>query len=168
MSSTPIERLRDKLLRKGRPSIAPGPWPPVHEQPAANAMYRRLRPIAEAMYLVMAADTQIVQAERDALRGALRILTEGNLSSSAMEAMLSEFRASLARDGLEQRLDDVASELYGDADDIELALALVAAAAMADGAIGDQERSTVQALAERLDVPAQRLRELMDACAPAS
>jgi uncharacterized membrane protein YebE (DUF533 family) len=162
MSGTRIERLRDKLLQRGRPSIAPGPWPPVREQPAAAAMYRRLRPIAEAMYLVMESDSQIVQQERDALRGALRMLTAGTLSSSAMESMLGEFRQALAREGLPLRLDNVAAELYGDADDVELALALVAAAAMADGGIGDPERKTMQELAERLDVGASRLRELID------
>ena len=41
------------------------------------------------MYLVMAADAQIADPERAALRGALRILTEGKLSSAAMEAMLA-------------------------------------------------------------------------------
>jgi uncharacterized membrane protein YebE (DUF533 family) len=163
MSGTRIERLRDQLLRQGRPSMVPAPWPPAEAQRgAANVLYGRLRPIAEAMYLVMAADSQIGDPERATLRGALRMLTEGKLSSAAMEAMLAEFGRDLANDGRELRLDAVASTLYGDAADVELALALVAAAALADGQAGEAERSTIEALAERLGVPAERMRSLIE------
>lgn len=163
MGSTRIERLRDELLRQGRPSMVPAPWPPAEAQRgAANVLYSRLRPIAEAMYLVMAADTQIGDPERAALRGALRILTEGKLSSAAMEAMLAEFGHALARDGRELRLDHVASALYGDAADVELALALVAAASLADGQATEAEYATVEALAERLGVAPARVRALIE------
>jgi len=163
MSSTRIERLRDKLLRQGRPSMVPAAWPPAgEERGAADVLYSRLRPIAEAMYLVMVADTQIADPERAALRGALRILTEGKLSSAAMEAMLAEFGRGLARDGRELRLDHVAAALYGDADDVELALALVAAASLADGHASEAEYATIEALADRLGLAPERVRTLIE------
>jgi len=163
MSSTRIERLRDTLLRQGRPSITPAPWPPAEEQrAAADVLYSRLRPIAEAMYLVMAADTQIADPERAALLGALRILTEGKLSSAAMEAMLAEFGRDLRREGHELRLDHVAAALYGDAADVELALALVAAASLADGHASEAEYATIEALADRLGLAPERVRALIE------
>jgi tellurite resistance protein len=163
MSSTRIERLRDTLLRQGRPSITPAPWPPAEEQRAtADVLYSRLRPVAEAMYLVMAADTQIADPERAALLGALRILTEGKLSSAAMEAMLAQFGRDLGREGQELRLDHVAAALYGDAADVELALALVAAASLADGRASDAEYATIEALADRLGLAPERVRALIE------
>jgi tellurite resistance protein len=163
MSSTRIQRLRDKLVGQGRPSIVPAPWPPAEGQGgAADVLYSRLRPVAEAMYLVMAADTQIGDRERAALLGALRILTEGKLSSAAMDAMLAEFARELARQGRELRLDHVASALYGDAADVELALALVAAASLADGHASDAEYATIEALADRLGLAPERVRALIE------
>ena len=125
-------------------------------------LYSRLRPIAEAMYLVMAADAQIADPERAALRGALRILTEGKLSSAAMEAMLAEFGGDLAREGRELRLDHVAAALYGDAADVELALALVAAVSLADGHATEAEYATIEALADRLGLGPDRVRALVE------
>jgi hypothetical protein len=143
--------------------MVPTAWPAEDEQRgAADVLYSRLRPIAEAMYLVMIADTQIADPERAALRGALRILTEGKLSSAAMEAMLAEFGRGLLRDGRELRLDHVAAALYGDAADIELALALVGAASLADGHASEAEYATIEALADRLGLAPERVRGLIE------
>jgi uncharacterized membrane protein YebE (DUF533 family) len=143
--------------------MVPAPWPPAEAQHgAANVLYSRLRPIAEAMYLVMAADTQLADPERAALLGALRILTEGKLSSAAMEAMLAEFGRELLRDGRELRLDHVAAALYGDRADVELALALVAAASLADGHASEAEYATIDALADRLGLGPERVRALIE------
>ena len=166
MNNARIERLRDRLLGQGSPTIAPPPPspgsaaprnPPASNRPEDQAIYDRLRPFAEAVYLVVSADRQVSERERDALRGALRILTEGALSSAAMDAMIDEFDRAFARDGYEQRLDTVAAELYGDVADHELALALAAAAAAADGQLDAAERATLDALADRLGVSPEQL-----------
>ena len=44
--------------------------------------------ICEAMYLMMAADQRVVQAERIVLRGALDIISDGRVRTMHMEAML--------------------------------------------------------------------------------
>lgn len=166
MNHDRLERLRDRLLGQGSPTIAP-PGPsgtPARQKPQPpeqRAMYERIRPFAEAVYLVVSADREIGQTERNVLRGALRILTDGALSSSAMESMLAEFDAALARDGFEQRLDDVAAEIYGDMGDQELALSLAAAAATADGRLDAQERAALEGFAERFGLPRQRLEQLL-------
>jgi tellurite resistance protein len=126
-------------------------------------MYSRVRPFAEAMYLVMTADAEIAPVERDALRGALRILSDGALSGAAMESMIDEFRRSADNSDRELQMDHVASELYGDADDVELGLALVAAVAMSDGGMLEAERAVIAELAKRLGVSSQRLQRLLDA-----
>ena len=70
------------------------------------------------------------------MRGALRILTEGALSSAAMGAMLDEFDRALERDGYELRLD-------------------------ADGELDAAERTTLESLAERLGVSQAQLETLL-------
>jgi tellurite resistance protein len=154
-----IERLRDRLLSRG-PALSERPTAPI--KPESRAAYQRIRPLAEAMYLVMAADRQVSERERDALRGAIRTLTDGNLGSLAMESMIAEFERALARDGLDVRLDTIASVLYGDRDDIELAVALSAAVALADDTLDPEEQRTIEALAERLGIGGARLEQLLN------
>jgi uncharacterized tellurite resistance protein B-like protein len=113
------------------------------------------------MYLVMTVDRHVSEVERDALRGAIRTLTDGELGTQAMEAMIGEFERALAIDGIEVRLDAVASMLYGDRDDMELAVALAAAVALADSDPDPAEQHTIEALAERLGISGSRLEKLL-------
>jgi uncharacterized tellurite resistance protein B-like protein len=129
--------------------------------PESRAAYQRIRPLAEAMYLVMAVDRRVSDVERDALRGAIRTLTDGELGTQAMEAMITEFEQGLARDGIEVRLDAIASMLYGDRDDMELVIALAAASGVADSELDPAEQHTIEALAERLGIRGARLERLL-------
>jgi tellurite resistance protein len=162
MASKRIERLRDKLLARGRPTLYPSPSPsPTDLSPELLALAERVRPFAEVMYLVLATDSKISENERDVLRGALRSLTEDALSSSTLDAMLTEFEQLRARQGLEVRLDDLASQLYGDRADARLALGLATAAADSDEGVGSDERAVIVALAERLRVSDEELQALL-------
>jgi tellurite resistance protein len=113
------------------------------------------------MYLVLAADGEIDERERDVLRGALRTLTDGLISTTSMEQLLSEFAEARARNGLELRLDDVASALYGDPHDAELVLGLMAASAEADGRLGAGEQAIIMTLGERLGIADAHVYELL-------
>ena len=130
-------------------------------RPEAEAAYQRIRPFAEAMYLVMSSDGALDEREQNTLRGALRSLTSGALGTSAMAAMLSEFEQLLERDGLELRLDDVAARLYPEQEDRELGLTLAATVAIADEHLGGAERETIVSLSQRLGVSKQRLEALL-------
>lgn len=160
MANKRIDRLRDKLLARGMASQRP---PPVKADPnpEVQAMARRVQPFAEAMYLVLAADGAIGERERDVLRGTLRTLTDGMLSSASMEAMLAEFERGRALQGVESRLDTVAAALYSDRSDAELALGLMAAAGETDGRMATAEQAIILALGERLGVAEPRLHELL-------
>ncbi len=135
--------------------------------PAAQAAYDRILPFAEAIYLVVAADGVHTPQERDALLGAIRYLTEGELGGQAAEHMIARFQSELDRDGLELRLDDVAARVYAEPEDRELALALAAAVAITDGQTGVSEELTVVGLAERLGYSQSRLKALLADDAPA-
>jgi tellurite resistance protein len=163
MPNKRIERLRDKLLARGRPTIYPPQATPdaVALSPELQALAERVRPFAEVMYLVLAADSKISEPERDVLRGALRSLTEGALSSSALDSMLSEFETARERQGLEVRLDHLASQLYSDRADARLALGLATAAADTDEGVGADERAVIESLAERLRIGEDELQALL-------
>jgi uncharacterized membrane protein YebE (DUF533 family) len=161
MTNKSIERLRDKLMKRG---MAASHRPPPLEPewgPQMQAITQRVRPFAEAMYLVLAADGDIDERERDVLRGALRTLTDGQLSTRAMASMLGDFARLRSRDGVELRLDSVAAALYGDRKDAELVLGLMAAAAETDGQVGSGEQSIIMTLGERLGVAVRHLEELL-------
>jgi tellurite resistance protein len=160
MANQRVDRLRDKLLKRGMASHRPPPMK-AEPKPEALAMTERVRPFAEAMYLVLAADGAIGERERDILRGALRSLTDGMLSSASMEAMLSEFERGRALQGVESRLDTVAAALYDDRSDAQLALGLMAAASEADGRRDSAEQAIILALGERLGIGEPDLRELL-------
>lgn len=159
--SSRIARLRDRLLRRGARSIAPPPWSFGAAAPNEQAAYDRILPYAEAIYLVIAADGVHTPEERDALLGAIRYLTEGELGAQAADHMIVRFQAELERDGIELRLDEVASRVCREPEDRELALSLAAAAAMADGQAGPTEESAVVGLAERLGFSPSRLKALL-------
>ena len=160
MSNKRIERLRDKLLERGMDSQRP---PPLNGEPRPEVveMAQRVRPFAEAMYLVFAADGGLGERERDVLRGALRTLTDGLLSSAALNAMLARFERERALQGLELRLDTLAASLYSDRSDAELALSLMAAAGETDGELNAAEQAVIFALGQRLGLSQQRLEELL-------
>jgi DnaJ-domain-containing protein 1 len=156
MADDRFESLRDRLLHHGRASIVPRP---LGDGATAQALYERLRPFAEAVFLVMVADAQIDLRETEVLRGTLRLLTAGELGGSALDAMLQEFATHLERDGRDLRLDRVASEIYGD-QDVELAVSLVSAAALANGCVEPAEDAVIVELAERLGISKARLKVL--------
>ena len=149
--------LRDKLLDMGRPSIVPRP---LAQDDTAQAFYERLRPFAEAIYLVISVDGVLEPRETEVLRGTLRALTSGELGGAAMESMVAEFREALARDGRDLRLDRIAAEVYGDRDDVELVIALSSAAALASGCAEPAEHDVIRQLASRLGLSNDQLREL--------
>jgi tellurite resistance protein len=157
MADDRFASLRDRLLGMGRASLVPRP---MGQGATARALYDRLRPFAEAVFLVISADGHLEQREAEVLRGTLRVLTAGELSGAAMDAMLEELRAALARDGRDMRLDRVASEIYGDRQDVELTISLVSAAALADGCTEPAEHEVIAELAERLGVSNAQLKAL--------
>src|SRR5262249_44821088 len=140
-----IERLRDALLQSGRrPSVIlssayetltrEGMLSPEE----ANAL-NRVDPLAEAMYLMMSADGRVADEERDAVRGAIRGLTDNLLRSGTINVMLENYEQRLAEQGRDARLQEIASEIAEETSEAEGAFALSAAIALADDMVTDEE-----------------------------
>src|SRR5688500_9198670 len=159
MRTASFIKLRNRLIDRGRPSIFPRPLGVV---PEAKAAYERVLPFAELMYLIVSADHEVADRERDALLGALRSLTDGQASTLALEQMMAGFEHKKREHGHDACLDDATTALAADKEDRELAWALAAAVALADDQLVDPERGVLTELAIRLGISTERQRELLE------
>lgn len=144
------QRIRELIADKGRLSLAPEDprFEGVCPTPEMAAVLNRVAPIAEALFLVMSADGVCSFDERVALRGALRTITDDELSRPAIAALLDRFDSSLGSQGLTESVSRVAAQLAGDRADSRATVELAAALILADGEVTDGERNLLQQLAE--------------------
>jgi tellurite resistance protein len=160
LALTALEELRDKLQRRGqRPSmILPSANPNIVE---AIQIVEEFGHICEAMYLVMAADRRVFNVEREVLRGALDVLSNGRVRTAHMEAMLDASARRAASEGEEKRLRKVIEALRDDPVRAETTVLLAAAVAAADGKIVPEEQAIFSALARGLEVDEDRANQLL-------
>lgn len=146
-----IERLRDALLQSGERSgaVTSSAFRTLAREglytPEEKAALMRVEGVAETMFLVIAADEQIMDTEMAALRGAIRGLTGDVLSDEIVQIMVESFAHRLKDEGKEKRLEAIAS-LLNDPSEAKNALALAAAAALADGQVATTESSVIREL----------------------
>ena len=155
-----IRRLRDGLLRSEPPDRVDG----VSEGETAErelAMLTRIKPFAETMYLVMMADGQSDAGERRAVMGALQLLTDGHLSTPALEKLLDLFARDASEQGAEARLMKIGSILGGDREGRETAFALAAAVALADSRVEVSENRVMAWVQEYFGISARRSAEIL-------
>lgn len=155
-----LELLRERLKSLGqRPSLQfPSASPAAVE---AIALLDRYGPMCEAMYLVMAADGRVLNIEREVLRGALDVLSEGQVRTAHMEAMLDAAARASAAHGSEKRLESVIQALSGEPVKAELVALLCAAVAVADKLVTPQEERILERLTVSLGLGDERAAELL-------
>ncbi len=118
--------------------------------------------MCEAMYLMMAADGKVLNVEREVLRGALEILSEDQVRTAHMEAMLDAASRASATQGTERRLQAVIDTLKKEPRvKAELVVVLCAAVAVADGKLTPEEQSMFDALRNGLDISEERADQLI-------
>lgn len=143
-----IERLRDALLQSGERSGAV--TSSAFRTLAREGLYTddekaallRVEGVAETMFLVIAADEQVMDTEMAALRGAIRGLAGDVLSDEIVQIMVESFARRLKDEGKEKRLKAIAS-LVSDPSEAKSALALAAAVALADGQVATVENEVI-------------------------
>ncbi len=168
LQTVTIERLRDALLQSGRrPSmVMSSAYETLTREgllspEEANAL-NRVDPLAEAMFLMMSADGQVAEAERDAVRGAIRGLTDNLLRTGTINVMLENYAQRLAAEGRDARLQEIASEIAEEKSEAEGAFALSAAIALADDDVSEEENEFINQLAEWFGIDAARAGEILD------
>jgi tellurite resistance protein len=163
-----IARLRDALLQSGRrPSLV---LSPAYEtlarsgllSPEETAAVERIDPIAETMYLMMTADGAVAAQEQDALRGAVRGLTNNLIRSGTINVMLQTFEARLKESSRDERLQEIAESLSETPHEAETAFTLAAAVALADDDVHESENELINQLAEWFGIQPARTEEILD------
>jgi tellurite resistance protein len=163
-----IRRLRDALLQSGRrPSAVLSPAYAALARAGLlteqeQALLDRVDPVAETLFLVMAADGKIDAVEQDAVRGAIRGLTNSLLHDGTIDVMMENYEKALAAEGREARLQRVAARLADHPSEAEGAFALAAAVALADDEVTDDERKLVSQVAEWFGISAQRVKSMLN------
>ncbi|HET9954297.1 MAG TPA: TerB family tellurite resistance protein [Polyangiaceae bacterium] len=163
-----IARLRDALLESGRrPTlVTSSAYETLARQgllsPEELTALARVEPVAELMFLMMAADGNVHELERDALRGAIRGLAGDTLRSGIIQVMLESFEERLRNQGRLQRLHELAEELSEERADAESAFTLAAAIALADDHVADAENEFLNQVAEWLGLSTERANQVLD------
>lgn len=158
-----IRRLRDYLMAHPTPGSANTALATDgSSQSIGSAVARRIEPFAETMFLVMMADGEPDETERRALLGALSVLTDGQISTSMLNAMLDGFSADVARDGVETRIARLGARLGADREERETAFTLGAAIALADNRVHVHENRTLAMIREYYGVSDQRMAALLE------
>ena len=168
LKTVTIERLRDALLQSGRrPStVMSSAYETLTREgmlspEEANAL-NRVDPLAEAMFLMMSADGKVADEERDAVRGAIRGLTDNLLRSGTINVMLENYAKRLEEQGRDARLQEIAGEIAEETSEAEGAFALSAAIALADDEISEEENEFINQLAEWFGISPDRASEILD------
>jgi len=163
-----IERLRDALLQSGRrPStVMSSAYETLTREgmlsPEEAHALNRVDPLAESMFLMMSADGKVADQERDAVRGAIRGLTDNLLRSGTINVMLENYAKRLEEQGRDARLQEIASEIAEETSEAEGAFALSAAIALADDEISEQENEFINQLGEWFGISPSRASEILD------
>jgi uncharacterized tellurite resistance protein B-like protein len=163
-----IARLRDALLQSGRrPSmVTSSAYETLTREglltPEEVGSINRVEPLAETMFLMMAADGKIAEVEQDAIRGAIRGLTDNLLRSGTINVMLKSYEKRLAESGRDSRLQEIAEEIAEDPNEAESAFALAAAVALADDDVTDEENAFINQLADWFGISGERAAQILD------
>lgn len=163
-----IERLRDVLLQSGRrPStVMSSAYETLTREgllsPEEALALNRVDPLGEAMFLMMSADGKVADEERDAVRGAIRGLTDNLLRTGTINVMLENYAQRLAEQGRDARLQEIASDIAEETSEAEGAFALAAAVALADDEVTEEENEFINQLAEWFGIVPARAAEILD------
>jgi tellurite resistance protein len=163
-----ILRMRDTLLKSGRrPSmVVSSAFETLAREgllePEEAAALSRVEPVAESMFLMMSADHKLTDTERDAVRGAIRGLSQDTIRAGTVRVMLENFEKRSSEHGRDQRLREIAEELSSDPAEAEAAFALAAAVALADDEVADEENAFINQIAEWFGISDERASEILD------
>jgi Tellurite resistance protein TerB len=163
-----IARLRDALLQSGkRPSlVASSAYETLTREgllsPEEIIAIHRVAPLAETMFLMMAADGTLGENEHDAVRGAIRGLTDNLLRTGTINVLLEMYAAKLQGSTRAERLREIAEAIADEPSEAEGAFALAAAVALADDRVTDEENEFINQLAEWFGITEARSVEILD------
>jgi uncharacterized tellurite resistance protein B-like protein len=158
-----LERIRDHFKEVGQPASVAFTRPSQVDDPFAGDpdAKRRFEALFESMFLMIGADGDVADSEREVLRGAVRGLTDGAVRTVHMDKLFEECKAR-SSEGVTARLAAIAPILHEDEALVEAAFSLSAAIAFADSDIKDEENELINQMAEAFGIEAERAEELLN------
>ncbi|MCB1672152.1 MAG: TerB family tellurite resistance protein [Gammaproteobacteria bacterium] len=156
-----IRRLRDALIAKGQLEADQDGDSNVNVANQVEASMKRVSPFVETLYLVMIADGLIENSEKEAIRGAISLLTHGFLNQQALDTIMESCESEVSQHGVEARLQKIGTIVSADRQDREIAFTLAAAVALADHDLASQEGSLLESIAEWYGVSERRREEIL-------
>lgn len=150
-----IERLRDALIESGsrKDAVTSSAYRTLarrgllsNEEKEAIA---RVEIVAEAMFLVMAADKEITDTELAALKGAIVGLAGSTLNDDIVRVLVENYALRLQDEGLEVRLKALAASL-SQPDEAESVFSLASAVALADDQLAATESAVLDSFQKAL------------------
>jgi tellurite resistance protein len=158
-----LERIRDHFRDVGQPASVAFTRPLEQDDPFAGDpdAKRRFDALFEAMFLMISADGEVADEEREVLRGAVRGLTDSAVRTAHIDRLFDDCKAH-AKQGAEARLNAIAPILKEDPALVEAAFSLAAAVAFADSDIKDEENELINTMAEALGIDDDRAEELLN------
>lgn len=157
-----ITRLRDTLLQSGRREavVVTSAYETLAREGLLDddetSAVEQVSPLAETMFLMMAADGSLAEQERDALRGAVIGLSSDKIHPGTINVMLESFQVLLDKEGRDERLKKIAVQIKDDPNQSEGAFALAAAIALADDNVEEGETAVMKQLAEWFEISEER------------
>ena len=163
LSRERLEKLRDQLRARGqRPSmLLSAATPTSQDLVEAVQIVEEYGALCEAMYLMMAADQRVLHVEREVLRGALDVLSDGRVRTTHMESMVDAAARRCAMEGADKRLHKVLEVLREDPTRAELTVVLAAAVAAADARIVPEEHAMLNEMFKGLGIDEKRANEIL-------
>ena len=163
-----VIRLRDTLLGQNAGTTPDGPS--VFEglnragswSPEETALLGRVDPMTEAMFLMMAVDGSVADEELRVVSVALGALSSDGLGPETVQRLLQSYGERLRGEGWEARLQAVAEALPQASGEAELAYALAAAIALADGDVALEENDLLDRFSTVLGLSDDRCCALLD------
>lgn len=158
-----IQRVRDALLAEGQTAeTAGGAVSGGVDAGHRQQTLERFTPFAETMFLVALADGEEAQAELDALRGAMHMLTGDLLTDDALIDIYQRCRHDVSEFGLDRCLERIGSSLAGNRMDRETGFTLAAAVALADNKVRRAESEVLKLIAEYFGISNTAMHRLLE------
>jgi hypothetical protein len=159
-----VRGLRDSLIAQGRFSPDARSESASRRLPAEEreAIVNRVAPFVETMYLMIMADHEDVESEWDAVRGAIRVFTEGLLDETQIDEMLHRIAQARREDGPEARLQYLGARISAERADREAAFALAAVAALADDTVVIEENRLLEEMADWYGISNARRNSILE------
>jgi len=157
-----LERIRDHFREVGQPASVLFTRPASADDPFAGDAdaRRRFEALFEAMFLMIAADGDFADEEREVLRGAVRGLTDNAVRTAHIDKLFEECKGRIA-EGVPARLAAIGPVLQEDPALVEAAFSLAAAVAFADSDIKDEENELINEMAEAFGIDGDRADTLL-------